>query len=594
MKLWLTLAALLAAATPAQAFFSHARKAASPPAAPAPPPEPLDPLTTAEIDGAAQALRDSRLFSDSAVYLSIALQEPSKDEPGAGKRLAAAVIYDRARRETSEAVVDVANRKLESWRLVPGIEPGLSDEELSRARKLALSDSRFKAAMAARGRKTWDDLEVDGWSPGPLDAARNSPHRVARLDFYVPAARGRVLIDGLQALADLTEGTVVELLDAGGPPLPPPAQAQAPAPAPPPQPAKKKKKREEAPAPAAPSYPFEVAGHELRWRGWTLRYALTPREGLVLYEVSRDGRGIADRASLSETFVVYGDARPQWADRSVFQEGERGLGLRDIPLDPALDAPSQAAFFDEPGPGPDGRGRMLTRAVAVFERDAGRGAVRRLKELVLESKAQAGPETYVTRWTLGDDGELDAGVDVSQDDPEAPPHQHFFNFRVDFDVDGSTDSVAELEAAPGRMTLLSTPLENRSQARRDVDEAAGRRWLVTASSPSADASRGYLIIPEGNAAPLSPAFSPARRAAPFIGHQLWITAYRPDELYAAGEFPGRRARAGGVERWTQRDEPIRDADLVVWYTLGATHLPRADGSARRPLSCRLRLVPAGR
>src|SRR5207253_1791242 len=36
---------------------------------------------------------------------------------------------------------------------------------------------------------------------------------------------------------------------------------------------------------------FEVQGHEVRWQNWRFRFALHPREGLVLYTVGYEDQG---------------------------------------------------------------------------------------------------------------------------------------------------------------------------------------------------------------------------------------------------------------------------------------------------------------
>ena len=32
----------------------------------------------------------------------------------------------------------------------------------------------------------------------------------------------------------------------------------------------------------------------------------------------------------------------------------------------------------------------------------------------------------------------------------------------------------------------------------------------------------------------------------------------------------------GLPTWTRRDRPIADRDVVLWYTLGITHVPRPE------------------
>src|SRR5205085_10118781 len=63
----------------------------------------------------------------------------------------------------------------------------------------------------------------------------------------------------------------------------------------------------------------------------------------------------------------------------------------------------------------------------------------------------------------------------------------------------------------------------------------------------------------------------------FTFHHLWVTPYRDGELYAGGRHP---SQAGS--RYTDtlfhyaNDDPIKNRDIVVWYSLGDTHVPRPE------------------
>ena len=70
----------------------------------------------------------------------------------------------------------------------------------------------------------------------------------------------------------------------------------------------------------------------------------------------------------------------------------------------------------------------------------------------------------------------------------APHHQHFFNFRVDFDVDGVKNSVTEIqrssvgewvrESCAERVRHGRDPAEDRLSAQRDLSFAHQRKWKV--------------------------------------------------------------------------------------------------------------------
>jgi len=64
--------------------------------------------------------------------------------------------------------------------------------------------------------------------------------------------------------------------------------------------------------------------------------------------------------------------------------------------------------------------------------------------------------------------------------------------------------------------------------------------------------------------------------AGFLKKHLWVTPYRRDERYAAGDYPNQRAGGDGLPVWTAANRPVADTDLVVWYTFGHTHIPRPE------------------
>ena len=93
------------------------------------PRHPLDPLTATEIESAAKIVKASGRMAADALFSTIILDEPSKEDvrrfaPGAPiKRLAFVVVYDWRGDRTSEAIVDLGGRSVVSWKDVPGAQP---------------------------------------------------------------------------------------------------------------------------------------------------------------------------------------------------------------------------------------------------------------------------------------------------------------------------------------------------------------------------------------------------------------------------------------------------------------------------------------
>ena len=68
---------------------------------------------------------------------------------------------------------------------------------------------------------------------------------------------------------------------------------------------------------------------------------------------------------------------------------------------------------------------------------------------------------------------------------------------------------------------------------------------------------------------------PQRRAA-FSAAPLWVTAYDPRELYAAGLYPNQSRGGDGLPAYAARHRPVANADIVLWVTMGFHHLPRPE------------------
>ena len=87
---------------------------------------------------------------------------------------------------------------------------------------------------------------------------------------------------------------------------------------------------------------------------------------------------------------------------------------------------------------------------------------------------------------------------------------------------------------------------------------------------------GYRLLPGGTTFAFAQPDAPVSKRAGFIHNHLWVTPYRPDERYAAGEYPNLHPGGAGLPEWTSADRPIDGEDVVVWYTFGHHHVPRPE------------------
>jgi primary-amine oxidase len=126
--------------------------------------------------------------------------------------------------------------------------------------------------------------------------------------------------------------------------------------------------------------------------------------------------------------------------------------------------------------------------------------------------------------------------------------------------------------------VRETPLRTEAEGRQDYDWQAQRAWKVASSQArnGLGTPTAYKLVPGGCFPALFDPSALALRRAEVIGHQLWVTPYRPGERWPCGEFPNLSAADTGLPVWTAQDRPIADTDVVLWYVFGLNHITRPE------------------
>ena len=591
---------------------------------------PLDPLSKDEVATAVSVLKAEGKATQQSLFLMMSLHEPPKAEvlqfrAGDSMRREAFVqVYEPVQRQLHEAVVDLNKRSVISWKAEPGAEPAMTNEnEYGRVVPQAVrADKRWQEAMRRRGITDLNNVVVDAWPPGYFAMPEEKGRRLAKaLFYYRGTAQNQYArpIEGVVAVVDMSTGEVLRVVDTGVVPLPAETADLD---------SKSIGKQQQAPKPLEIAQPkgnsFEVAGNAVRWQNWHFRFGFTPREGVVLYTVGyeEDGkiRTVLYRGSVSELAMFYADPSPAWFFRNVFDEGEVGLGLLTAPLEPGADVPANAVFVDGLMPTESGGTTQVPRAMALFERDAGilwkhneleggHNETRRARELVLSSVATISNYDYCFNWVFHQDGVLEMEVILTGIvEPQGVPpgstpkfaqrlarnlaavhHQHWFNFRLDLDVDGATDnSVVEMnaETLPASrdnpynraFVVEETTLATEREAQRQLNEATGRMWKVinTGVKNALGEPVGYALVTGENSLPFLPPDSWPRKRMGYVNAHLWVTPYEPDELYATGDYPYQGKGDDGLPKWTNANRSIANKDVVLWYTMGISHATRPE------------------
>jgi primary-amine oxidase len=188
----------------------------------------------------------------------------------------------------------------------------------------------------------------------------------------------------------------------------------------------------------------------------------------------------------------------------------------------------------------------------------------------------------------------------------APHHQHFFNFRLDLDVDGAEGNKAwqlDAKAAPAgpknpsfnAFTMEETLVASEKDAARDLSFANQRKWKVTGPRVnSLGGQSGYILVPGENAPAYLQEGSPLLTRGGFVKHPVWFTKFAEEERFAAGPYPNQRATPGGLPVWQQAGRSLDGADVVLWHNICVTHAPRPEEWPVMPVHrTGFSLIPAG-
>ena len=610
------------------------------------PSHPLDPLTPDEISQASAAVRAAHDLGPGMMFETVSLHEPDKSAVNdfrAGApfpREAFVCAFDRTDGKVWEARVDLVTDKVVDWRHVPGVRPRILLDDITLVGEVARADPRFREALARRGISDIENVQVDPWSAGNYGLPDEEGRRLSHTFCWYRSEKNdngyAHPIEGLCAVVDLDRAEVLRVDDYGVADVPRLDRNYA---------ARYRSvfrddvKPLEIVQPAGPS--FVVEGNEVRWQKWRFRVGFNAREGLVLHAIGYedDGRlrSVLHRAALSEMVVPYGHPGGGHFRKNAFDVGEYGIGVLANSLTLGCDCLGAIRYFDAWLADSKGDPYCIESAVCLHEEDfgilwkhtdlfTGEVDVRRARRLVVSSISTIGNYEYGSFWYFHQDGSIhfemkatgilntaglrpgeapDYGTIVSPG-VYAHYHQHVFNMRLDVAVDGECNGVVEVDTVALPMgadnpygnafTTRETVLATEQGAQRNVDFNAARFWKIESAEARNRLGQptAYKLLPLSPIPTFSHPQSMVSRRAAFMTRQLWVTAYHPDEIHAAGRYPNQSSGGDGLPAWTASDRRLVDTDVVIWHSFGLHHIPRPEDFPVQPvITAGFALHPAG-
>jgi primary-amine oxidase len=275
---------------------------------------------------------------------------------------------------------------------------------------------------------------------------------------------------------------------------------------------------------------FTVDGRVISWQNWKIHVGFNYREGLVLSNISffdkfenRD-RPVFWRMSLAEMVVPYGNPEHPHQRKHAFDLGEYGGGYMTNSLSLGCDCKGAIHYMDAAFVNKAGAPTTIKNAICIHEEDNGilfkhtdfrddTVTVTRARKLLISHIFTAANYEYCVYWIFHQDGtiqleikltgilntySMNPGEDTHGWGTEVYPgvnahnHQHLFCLRLDPNIDGSYNTVYQVDATrgPGEVGSAENKYGNAFYAQKtryetvesaisDYDGTTGRTWDIS-------------------------------------------------------------------------------------------------------------------
>lgn len=399
---------------------------------------------------------------------------------------------------------------------------------------------------------------------------------------------------------------------------------------------------------------FKMNGHVLEWQKWKMHIAFSHREGIALSTITYNDDGVLRplfyRLSLAEMVVPYSAPEHPHPRKFAFDVGEYGMGTQANELSLGCDCLGQIHYLSGTYTAHDGSAVIINNVICIHEEDAGllwkhtdyrvggRSYSVRSRRLVISMVCTVANYEYVWNYYFYQDGSIEFEIRltgilqayVAGPNEPAPYatrvapgihahfHQHLFSVRVDPMVDGLLNSVIETDVLPttaeygspenfagNAFQIHDRVLRRANEGAREWDASADRRWRIVSAEKRHHASgqlTGYSIGVKGGATVALPRPEGwVGRRATFARNTLWVVREKEDareggRMWPSGKFvpQAREEPADSLALWVRDDgdAKIENEDVLVYVTVGTTHIPRPEDWPVMPVDhIRLTLKP---
>ncbi|RPA74463.1 amine oxidase catalytic domain-containing protein [Ascobolus immersus RN42] len=372
-------------------------------------------------------------------------------------------------------------------------------------------------------------------------------------------------------------------------------------------------------APSGGRHRIDVEQNYVEWMGFSFFIGFKRDTGLRLWDIKWKGERIIYELGLEEALATYAGSAPTHSG-AAFLDSFFAFGPFSLELLPGYDCPAHATFLNTSHYSFE-QTVVHPNALCIFEQDAGMPIYRHTSSinpshryasatkntyLVVRTIATMGNYDYMFDYKFYLDGSMSIEVHASglimsahapgnddygfeiTDNLSGSVHDHILNYKLDFDILGTANSVRTTEFVPAnvkydwadkpRSTMkikrgwLKT--ENESQLNWHPNSAQSYTIVNKDKKNALGEHRGYRFIPRGVIHSTILDSPNLKKAAEWRHHHFYITKRKETERSSAN--PRNGLDTDNVMQDFSKffnGESLDQEDVVVWFNLGMHHMP---------------------
>lgn len=368
--------------------------------------------------------------------------------------------------------------------------------------------------------------------------------------------------------------------------------------------------------PQGPRYLVDVHSKYVEWMNWSFYFGFNFDTGMTLYDIRYNGQRVLYELGLQEALAHYAGSDPLQS-HTAYLDSVYGFGPFAFELVKGYDCPAHATYLNSSFYVTETTHTHLD-SICLFEvdvdfplsRHSGPNYVATTKniKLVIRSVYTIGNYDYMFSYSFYRDGSMAVDVQASgyiqgafyakneeygfriHDQLSGSMHDHVLNFKADFDILGTDNSVELVQQVPHTTTYpwskgkeFNTMKLERSFV--DTEDDAQFNWSPNAQTQvlivnqgelnKYGEKRGFRILPSAGVAHLTMENSTVlRNSANWATHDLMISVQKDTEPRSAHRFNNQDTANPPIDFANFfNGESLKQTDLVVWFNLGMHHVP---------------------